>query len=69
VDFTLCEWDFTLCGVGGEGRGREQGGDMAQTMYAHMNKWKKQKLQSIGVLKQENLIIQKFPFYSIGFRV
>jgi hypothetical protein len=23
----------------GEGRGGRQGGEMAQTMYAHMNKW------------------------------
>jgi hypothetical protein len=30
-------------GVGGEGGAGEQGGEMTQALYAHMNKWKKKK--------------------------
>jgi hypothetical protein len=29
--------------VGGKGRGGEQGGEMTQTVYAHVNKWTKNK--------------------------
>jgi hypothetical protein len=34
------EWDLpgTACGGGGRGEGGEQGGEMTQTMYAHVNK-------------------------------
>jgi hypothetical protein len=34
----------TFWGWGGEGRGEGQGGEMAQTVYAHMNKWIKKKI-------------------------
>jgi hypothetical protein len=37
---TVSAWKWR--GLGGEG-GKGQGGDMAQAMYAHLNKWTKKK--------------------------
>jgi hypothetical protein len=34
-------------GLGEEGGGREQGGEMTQTMYAHLNIWVKKKKERI----------------------
>jgi hypothetical protein len=44
---------------GGEGGGREQEGEMAQTMYAHMNKWINNKKQYLKKTNQNNSLTVK----------
>jgi hypothetical protein len=40
-------------GGGGEGGCGREGGEMAQTMYAHMNKWIKKKKDGQGIKEKE----------------
>jgi hypothetical protein len=46
-------------GWGGEGRGRSRGGEMTQTLYAHMNKRKLKKIKASFEMASGEVVLSR----------